>query len=106
MLAFNYRQSDVSPQPSRTDNGISFVVRYAAPGRSPSAHADECEKHCPTKSAALNFCVILRNLGGSPIEVLQLICGKSDAVLDGRDLEEAIDRQRIRLEAEAVPPWR
>jgi hypothetical protein len=106
MLAFNYRQSDVARPLRRADDGISFVVRYAAPGRCPSVHADECEKHCPTKSAALNFCVILRNLGGSPIEVLQLIHGKSDAVLDGRDLEEAIDRQRIRLEAEAVPPWR
>jgi hypothetical protein len=106
MLAFNYRQSGVGPQLSRVDNGISFVVRYAAPGQSPSAHADECEKHYATKSAALNFCVILRNLGGSPIEVLQLICGKSDAVLDGCDLEEAIDRQRTRLETEAVPPWR
>jgi hypothetical protein len=106
MLAFNYRQTAVALPLRRTGSGISFVVRYVAPGRSPPAHGDECEKHCSTKSAALNFCVILRNLGGSPIEVLQLICGKSDAVLDGCDLEEAIDRQRIRLEAEAVPPWR
>ncbi len=106
MLEFNYRQSDAARSLKPADNGISFVVRYAAPGPSSSAQADECEKHCPTKSAALNFCVILRNLGGSPIEVLQLIHGKSDAVLDGGDLEEAIDRQRIRLEAEAVPPWR
>jgi len=106
MLAFNYRQSDAGQLPRRADDGISFVVRYAAPGRSPSAHANECEKHCPTKSAALNFCVILCNLGGNPIEVLQLIQGKSDAVLDGSDLMEAIDRQRTRLETEAVPPWR
>lgn len=102
MLEFNYRQSNVGRLQRRPDDGISFVVRYAAP----QGRMDECEKHCLTKSAALNFCVILRNLGGNPSELVQLIHGQCDAVLDGRDLEEAIDRQRIRLETEVVPAWR
>jgi hypothetical protein len=106
MLEFNYRRSGADLQPGRVDKGISFVVRYAAPRSAQLACIEDCEKHCPTKSAALNFCVILRNLGGSPMELLQLIHGQPDAVLDGRDLEEAIDRQRTRPETEAIPPWR
>jgi hypothetical protein len=102
MLEFNYRQAGEKRPPRHLDDGISFVVRYAAPGRQ---HA-VCEKPCWTKSAALNFCVILRNLGGHPIELLQLVCGRPDAVLDGQDLEAAIDRQRLRLETEAIPAWR
>jgi hypothetical protein len=104
MLEFNYRPCGVDRPPRHLDDGISFVVRYAPPG--PVRSVVECEKHCPTKDTALNFCVILRNLGGDPTELLQLIHGQSDAVLDGCDLEEAIDRQRTRLETEAVPPWR
>ena len=102
MLEFNYRQAGEKRPPRHLDDGISFVVRYAAPGARQAA----CDKRCHTKSTALNFCVILRNLGGRPIELLQLICGRPDAVLDGQDLEAAIDRQRTRLETEAIPPWR
>ncbi|HEX4507077.1 MAG TPA: hypothetical protein VH722_15210 [Alphaproteobacteria bacterium] len=102
MLEFNYRQAGEKRPPRHLDDGISFVVRYAAPG----AHHEACEKPCQTKSAALNFCVILRNLGGRPTELLQFVCGRPDAVLDGGDLEAAIDRQRTRLETEANPPWR
>src|ERR1700754_4220345 len=102
MLEFNYRQAGEKRSPRHLDDGISFIVRYAAPG----AHQAACEKRCHTRATALNFCVILRNLGGQPIEFLQLICGRPDAVLDGQDLEAAIDLQRTRLETEAVPPWR
>jgi hypothetical protein len=104
MLEFNYRPCGVDRPPRHLDDGISFVVRYAPPGLVRSSV--ECEKHCPTKDTALNFCVVLRNLGGDPTELLQLIHGQPDAVLDGCDLEEAIERQRTRLETEAVPPWR
>ena len=106
MLEFNYRQHSECRLPRLMDDGIAFAVRYVAPRDTRSARAVECEKHFRTKSTALNFCVILRNLGGDPMEVLQLIRGQSDAVLDGSDLEEAIDLQRTRLETEAVPPWR
>ena len=102
MLEFNYRQAGERRQSRHLDDGITFVVRYAAPGARQAA----CEKLCRTRSAALNFCVILRNLGGQPEELLQLICGQPDAVLDGQDLDAAIDRQRTRLETEVVPPWR
>ena len=106
MLEFNYRQSGDSRSLRHADDGISFLVRYTAREFVQLGHTVECERHCLTKSAALNFCVILRNLGGNPTELLQLIHGQPDAVLDGPDLEEAIDRQRTRLETEAVPPWR
>jgi hypothetical protein len=106
MLEFNYRQHGEGRLLRLVDDGISFAVRYVALGDARAARTVECEKHFRTKSTALNFCVILRNLGGDPTEVLQLIRGQSDAVLDGRDLEEAIDLQRTRLETEAVPPWR
>jgi len=101
MLEFNYPQAG-EKRLRHLDDGISFVVRYAASG----PQHEICEKPCATKSAALNFCVILRNLGGRPSELLQLVCGRPDAVLDGPDLEAAIDRQRARLETEAIPPWR
>ena len=93
MLEFNYRPAGEKRPPRHLDDGISFVVRYGAPG----AQHETCEKPCHTKSAALNFCVILRNLGGRPMELRQVICGRPDAVLDGQDLEAAIDRQRTRL---------
>jgi hypothetical protein len=104
MLEFNYRPCGENRPLRHMNDGISFVVRYAPPGVVQSSA--ECEKHCLTKDTALNFCVVLRNLGGEPAELLQLIHGQPDAVLDGRDLEDAIDRQRTRLETEAVPPWR
>ena len=102
MLEFNYRQAGEKRLPRHLDDGLSFLVRYAAPG----GQHETCEKHCATRSAALNFCVLLRNIGGRPAELLQLVCGRPDAVLDGQDLEAAIDRQRTRLETEAIPPWR
>jgi len=102
MLEFNYRPAGEKRPPRHLDDGLSFLVRYVAPG----AQHKPCEKPCRTRSAALNFCVILRNLGGEPMELLQLVCGRPDAVLDGQGLEIAIDRQRTRLETEAVPPWR
>jgi hypothetical protein len=102
MLEFNYRRAGEKRPPRHLDDGITFVVLYAAPG----ARQDICEKCCRTRATALNFCVVLRNLGGRPIELMQLICGQSDAVLDGPDLEAAIDRQRAWLAREAVPPWR
>ena len=106
MLEFNDRQAS-EPRPLRlVDDGISFVVRYAAPRTAWSARLVECEKRFQAKNAALNFCVILRNLGGKPTELLRLIQGQADAVLDGQDLEEAIDCQRTRLNTEAIPPWR
>jgi hypothetical protein len=104
MLEFHFRQAGEKQPPRTLHGGLSFLVRYTAPGAVLALPA--CERHCATESAALNFCVILRNLGGHPREVLQLIHGQPDAVLDGHDLEAAIDRQRIRLETEAVPPWR
>jgi len=104
MLEFHFRQAGQKQSPRTLRAGLSFLLRYSAPGAVLSSPA--CERHFATESAALNFCVILRNFGGHPAEVLQLIHGKPDAVLDGHDLEAAIDRQRIRLETEAVPPWR
>jgi len=106
MLEINFRNAGEGRPPHRIGDGLSFVVRYAAPGHPCAPRSVTCEKYCLSKSSALNFCIVLRNLGGDPMEVLQLIHGQSDAVLDGRDLEEAIDRQRVRLEADAVPPWR
>jgi len=78
------------------------------PLRGPRGRRDwwNAKKRFQATSAALNFCVILRNLGGKPTELLQLIQGQADAVLDGQDLEEAIGRQRTRLDTEAIPPWR
>lgn len=105
MLEFNHPQVVRERRPWHLDDGLSFLVRYAAPGVARTSGVP-CEKHCATKSAALNFCVILRNLGGHPTELLQFVRGQPDAVLDGQDLEAAIDRQRIRLETEATPPWR
>ena len=102
MLEFNYRPCGTNLAPRHLDAGISFVVRYAAPGSGKVAG----EKRCTNEITALNFCVVLRNLGGVPAEMLQLINGQLDAVLDGQDLEDAIDRQRVRLETEAIPPWR
>ncbi len=106
MLEFNDGQSGPRRSPGVANNGVSFVVRYVAPGCARSPNRVACEKHYLTKSAALNFCVVLRNLGGSPNELLQLIHGETDAVLDGPGLEEAIDLQRNRLETQAIPPWR
>ncbi|MDB5397602.1 MAG: hypothetical protein JWM91_5108 [Rhodospirillales bacterium] len=84
---------------------MSFVIRYL---RSVPPHTCtiRCEKYCETQAAALTFCVVLRNRGGEAIELVQLIQGREDAVLDGRDLDAAIDRQRMRIEENAVPPWR
>jgi hypothetical protein len=104
MLEFHFRQAGKKQSPRTLHTGLSFLLRYRAPGAALPLPA--CEKHFATEPAALNFCVILRNLGGYPTEMLQLIHGKPDAVLDGHDLEAAIDRQRIRLETEAIPPWR
>lgn len=106
MLEFNYSHVGEGLPSHHARDGLSFVVRYAAPGGLCSPRSATCEKYCVSKGSALNFCVILRNLGGDPMELLQLIHGRPDAVLDGRDLEEAIDRQCTRLAADAVPPWR
>src|ERR1700761_2842933 len=102
MLEFNYRQAGEKRSPRHLDDGISFIVRYAAPG----AHQAACEKRCHTRATALNFCVILRNRGGQPIELLQLIWARPDPVVAGQDMEEAIALQRPRLQPEAAPPWR
>lgn len=103
MLQFHYRPAGEGRVPHHANAGMSFVVKYVPPG---SASAVTCEKSCANEITALNFCVVLRNLGGVPAEMLQFIHGQLDAVLDGRDLEDAIDRQCARLETEAVPPWR
>jgi hypothetical protein len=84
---------------------MSFVIKYLRTAPPPTCLV-RCEKHCETQAAALTFCVVLRNLGGEAIELVQLIRGREDAVLDGRDLDAAIDRQRVRIQEDAVPPWR
>jgi hypothetical protein len=84
---------------------MSFVIKYRRLKTIPACDG-QCEKYCPSQAAALTFCVVLRNLGGEAIELVQLIQGREDAVLDGRALDEAIDRQRTRIEQDANPPWR
>jgi hypothetical protein len=84
---------------------MSFVIKYLR--MAPSPHGSvRCETSYETESEALTFCVVLRNMGGEAIELVQLIQGREDAVLDGRALDAAIDRQRARIEAKAVPLWR
>jgi hypothetical protein len=56
-----------------------------------------CEKHFLTMGAALNFCVQVSALGGAPLDILQLIHGAEDGVLECQALAVSIDRQRDRL---------
>jgi hypothetical protein len=72
--------------------GAGYAVRYADPGYAQLGRIVEREKRCPTENTALRFCLLLRQLGGKPLELLQLIPGRTAAVLAGRELEEAVDR--------------
>lgn len=87
-------------------NEMSFVIKYLRTKAPPPSRPVPCERSCPTQHDALTFCVVLRNLGGEAIELVQYVHGREDAVLDGRDLAAAIDRQCTRIEEHAVPPWR
>ena len=71
---------------------ISYSVHYT--DTRPEAL---CEKHFLTMGAALNFCVQVSALGGAPRDILQLIHGTEDGVLEGQALAVSIDRQRDRL---------
>ncbi len=83
---------------------MSFLLKYRrmAP---PPLNSVLCEAYCETQIAALNFCVVLSNMGGAALELVQMIGGREDAVLDGRDLDVAIDRQRARIEQNGGPDW-
>jgi hypothetical protein len=76
--------------PFRKDADAGYAVKYADPGYVRLGRVVVREKRCPTKSAALRFCVLLRQLGGSPIELLHMIPGQASDVLTGRALEEEI----------------
>jgi hypothetical protein len=84
---------------------MSFLVRFLRQKVSPPVDATPSEKLYQTRESALTFCVILRNMGGEVIELVQCIGGREDAVLDGPGLEGAITRQRIHIEQDAQPPW-
>jgi hypothetical protein len=84
---------------------MSFVIKYTGCG-APCLSGKPAEKCCLTQDEALTFCVVLRNLGGEAIELVQFVGGQPDAVLDGPDLDAAIARQRNHIERDANPPWR
>jgi hypothetical protein len=84
---------------------MSFLVRYLRTKSLPPEEAALCEKQYPTQDQALTFCVILRNMGGEALELVQLIRDREDAVLDGQGLDAAILRQRTHIEQDANPPW-
>ena len=78
---------------------MSFAVNYTKTKASPPARAIEYEKCFLTLPAALNFCVQLIDLGGEVQHIIQYIRGTEDAVIEGNQLVEAIDRQRTRIAA-------
>ena len=84
---------------------MSFVVRYTGAKTVQAGKPIHHEKHYPTQDEALTFCVVLLNMGGEVVEMVQCIGGCEDAVLDGPALNGAIARQRVHIEQDAEPPW-
>lgn len=78
---------------------LSFCVNYTKTKVNLPSHAIEYEKSFPTMDDALDFCGRLAELGGEALYILQLIRGVEDAVLEGEDLAQAIERRGIRHKA-------
>jgi hypothetical protein len=79
---------------------MSFSVNYTKTKVNPPSHPIEYEKCFLTLSAALNFCVQLADQGGEALYIIQFVRRTEDGILEGAQLAEAIDRQRVRL---AIP---
>lgn len=80
-------------------SSISFVVTYTKTRVKPPASALEYDRSFPTMWSALNFCVRLTELGGDALLIAQYIGDREDAALEGEALIDAIDRQRVRINA-------
>ena len=80
----------------------SFILNYKKTRVLPPATATDHNKSFPTKECALNFCVMLIKLGGEPVELVTLIHGEEDAIVDGQELERAVDSRRAKMELETV----
>jgi hypothetical protein len=78
---------------------ILFILNYKKTKIAPPETATDYNKTFPTRTSALNFCVVLTKLGGEAVELVQKIHGEEDAVLDGPELEQAVDSQRTHLNA-------
>jgi hypothetical protein len=72
----------------------SFTVHYTKARAVPPASAIAYEKSFPTMDMALDFCVRLSGFSGHAIDVVQLIRGVEDAVLEGDCLNRAIARRK------------
>ena len=78
---------------------MSFTVHYTKAKALPPATAIEYDKSFQTMDAALDFCVRLSGFSGSAIDVVQMIGGVEDAVLEGDCLDRAIQRRKGRPHA-------
>jgi hypothetical protein len=84
---------------------MAFVVTYVRAHTALAQDGSVEEKRFSRRDGALTFCVIQRNFGSRIVEIAEYIEDRSDAVLDGPELEKAIDRHRSVMEATADPPW-
>ncbi len=73
---------------------MSFTVHYTKAKAVPPATAIEYEKSFPSMETALDFCVRLSGFSGRALDVVQLIRGVEDAVLEGDCLDREIERRK------------
>jgi hypothetical protein len=105
-LIVNTRYPDAGMGESRHPAGaVAFVVKYVRAHTALSQDGAFEEKRFTRREGALTFCVIQRNFGSLIVEIAEYIEDNSDAVLDGAELDRAIDRHRAVMEARADPPW-
>ncbi len=105
-LIINTRYPEGAMRECRHPAGTTvFVVKYVRAHTSLNQDGSFEEKRFTRRDGALTFCVIQRNFGSRIVEIAEYIEDRSDAVLDGSELDRAIDRHRVAMEARADPPW-